>query len=50
MRWNDSATWAAGDDQMLMIPVANCNVDVSASAGSTQLRSASGEPPTQTAP
>src|SRR5512142_2684708 len=35
---------------MLTIPVASCNDVVCARAGSTQARSASGDPPTQTAP
>ena len=45
-----SATSAAGDAQMLTMPVATCSVYVSARAGSTNAESAAGEPPTQTAP
>ena len=40
----------AGADQMLTIPVASCNEVVCARAGSTQARSASGDPPIQAAP
>lgn len=50
MRRNDSATAAAGADQMLTIPVASCSDVVRARAGSTQDNSASGEPPIQAAP